>query len=115
MASHTKCAERSMTSNWRHPSPVHVYHAHRDHQGRCQSHPITDRVPNSQSDRVFLQFSTMRHQPGSAEPIKNDGTEQKKKFRRGVEQAHLRTVNIEAEDDDGGKTAADAEREQKLA
>jgi hypothetical protein len=57
----------------------------------------------------------MRQQPISAKPIKNDWAEQKEEFRRGVEQAHVLALNVEAEDDDRGKTAADSEREQKFA
>ena len=57
----------------------------------------------------------MRQQPRPAEPIKNNGAKEKEKLRRGVEQAHVLTLNVEAEDDDSGETAADAEREQKFA
>src|SRR5258708_39125827 len=93
----------------------HVYHARVDYERRGQGYAVTERVSNGERYRVFFQFPAMRQKPVSTEPVKNDGAEQKEKLRRGIEQARVLALNVQAEDDDRGKTAADAERKQKLA
>src|SRR5580658_1768981 len=92
-----------------------MYHARRNDDRRDRSHPVTDRISNSKSNRIFLKLSTMCQQPVSAQPIKNNRTEQKEKLRRGVKQKHIAAVHVKAENNDCRKTAADAECQKQFA
>ena len=87
----------------------------RNSEDRGETHGIAQTISQGESDGILVQFAAMRFQPDMAHPIENDGRDEQQGLRIAIEETDVLTVDVETENHDGSKCAADSEDEDEFA